>query len=1157
MAKERTPSQQSWLDRPLLGNRRFSWEHAVVVLLLLAAVVTRFHMLGERVMSHDETTHVYFSWQLFKGQGYQHHPLSHGPVQFHMLALSYFLFGDNDFTARAPQALFGVAVVFFVWWAFRRYLGRTAALLASFFFLISPYVMYYSRYARNEIFVTLFGLVMLWAILRYLDTGLHKYIYIAVAAISLHFTSKETSFIYLAQALIFLGLVFLWRISPRKWKGKNTRLIFFVTLILSVSLFLLAIGAQIQASESGATALSATQVEEPVVATETGPTEFSSPLSATTIILGGLGAASLITALVALFMGYGLPRLRQERAFVLMGLLFALVLPHLAAFPIRWLHHDPMAYQDTSNLIFISGIVAVLVLLSGGLGFLINGRAWLISTAVFYAIFVPFYTTIFSNGVGFFSGLVGSLGYWLEQQAVERGNQPSYYYWGVQIPMYEFLAAAGSLLAAVMGLRSLNRLRGAEPDPDTEDRDLLPHESRRTALALFAFWAVSALAAYTIAGERMPWLTLHIAIPMLLLAAWAVSRLIARLQWANFAKNNGWMLLGSLTLALVAGFNVLSSLWGTQPPFQGNELPQLQATYHFLFFLITLALGVYGVMHYSLQGNWSSKHISKLALLLVFAALALVTLRISLRANFRTYDQATEYLVYAHMAPGAKIAMSQIEEISRRTTDTLDLQVAYDNETSYPFWWYLRNYPNQRYYADQPSRDLRQFPVIIVGDTNYGKIEPIVGQSFYMFEYMRIWWPNQDYFDFTRSSIGYRFTSETGLPVTDMSTGEYLRRVAIRLWEYFGDATMRQNLWDIWLHGDFTGYLEGKGQNPSLEAWSPGRTMRVYIRKDVAAQIWDYGVQGLAPEDVLADPYEGKGRALAPQFTIGGFGSEPGQFIAPRNAAVAPDGTLYVADTGNHRIQHLSPEGSVLSIWGSFGDVASGSAEGGIFNEPWSVAVSPDGRSVYVADTWNHRIQQFTASGQFVRMWGYFGQDESSGALWGPRDVAVLSDGNVIVTDTGNKRIRMYDAQGNHLADYGEFGFEAGQFDEPVGLAYDAALERIYVADTWNQRVQVLEYRDGRFIPITNWEIAGWYGQSLVNKPYLSVGKDSQVFIADPEAGRVLVYNPDGTLAYFFGGYDQEAANILVAQGAAADPNGGVWVIDSQNAVVMWFEESQ
>jgi sugar lactone lactonase YvrE len=110
--------------------------------------------------------------------------------------------------------------------------------------------------------------------------------------------------------------------------------------------------------------------------------------------------------------------------------------------------------------------------------------------------------------------------------------------------------------------------------------------------------------------------------------------------------------------------------------------------------------------------------------------------------------------------------------------------------------------------------------------------------------------------------------------------------------------------------------------------------------------------------------------------------------------ARAPDGTLYVADTGNHRIQHLAANGTVLDTWGSFASLDQGEAPGGTFNEPWGIAVAPDG-TVYVADTWNHRIQHFAADGRFLGMWGTFGQAETQTAFWGHRDVAVDATGRV------------------------------------------------------------------------------------------------------------------------------------------------------------------
>jgi predicted membrane-bound mannosyltransferase/sugar lactone lactonase YvrE len=1169
MPKARAAQQSTWLEQPLFPNFKLTWETGLLALLLLAAVITRFYGLGDRTMSHDETTHVVFSWQLYQGDGYMHDPLSHGPFQFHLLALSYFLFGDNDFTARAPQALFSVLTVLFVWWGFRRYLGRIGALLAAAFFLISPFMLYYGRYARNESWVALFGLVMLWGILRYLDRGENKYLYVLTAALALHFASKETAFIYAAQALLFLGGLFLLRVF--NWRGSkgdgNARTIFFIAVILGIVFLGLAFTAEQVSGVLQPGTVSSSEVNEPVIADEAVESAASGGTGVLAIILGGLGLITLGASLVILARGYGWKRVRQERSFGLLAFLFALVLPHMGAFPLKLLAPSLTysyykgvftttnwgalgASPDFSNILLLIFIVILMFIASAIVGALWNPKQWLINMGIFFAIFIPLFTTMFTNSLGIFTGLVGSLGYWLEQQAVQRGNQPQYYYWGVQVPVYEYLAALGTLLAIGLGFRLSLRSRKEKRKPAAENSHLRLPESRRLGLTLFVFWSGSALFFYTWAGEKMPWLTVHIALPMLLLAGWALGWIIKHVDWAPLVKPRSLFMIASLAIAILATLDLISILLGTRPPFQGMEQAQLQASLRFMFTAILLAGSVIAFFALRARENWAAHQSRRVLVMLAFAGLALLTARTAFRAAYINYDVATEYLVYAHMARGPKEMMEQLEELSLRLTDSLDIRVAYDNETNYPLWWYLRNYPNKIYYDQNPSASLREAPVIIVGDANYSKIEPVVRDDYYMFEFVRIWWPNQDYMDFTYSNIASRFSSDTGLSQTRMSIFDYIGRVIRRGVEYVDTAEEREAIVDVWFNRDFTNYLTLKGQDPSLARWNPSRSMRMYIRKDVAAQIWDFGV---GPVAVEPDPYAGKAIELGADLLVGGAGSVEGQFNSPRGLAIAPDGSLFVADSFNHRIQHLSADGSFTSAWGTQSDPANTENPGGSFSEPWGVAVSPDGRFVYVADTWNHRIQKFTANGTFVTVWGIFANDNQPMSLYGPRDVVVAADGNVLVTDTGNKRIVVYDPSGNFISQIGGAGFEPGQFEEPVGLAIDRAAGLLYVADTWNQRIQVFAYADGLLSPLSSWEVDAWFGQSLNNKPYLAVDGDGLVYASDPESGRVLVFQPDGTLLHFFGGYDQTLVEIGLAQGLAADGQGGLWLSDAQNHRVLHF----
>ncbi len=1175
----------AWLDRPIVKSptKILTLENALVFVILLLAVLSRFVMLGERVMSHDEVNHVVPSYELFQGRGYRHDPVTHGPFQFHIVALSYFLFGDSDFTSRIPAALFSIGAIAFILFAFRRYLGRSGAMIAGFLFLISPFMLFYGRYTRNEGFIELIGVVTLYGILRYLEKGDRLAMFLVTISTAMHFVVKETAFIYTAQALIFLFFMFLVEARRAEIRRPERYNQFLISMIVSMALVLIALGLGIikaeQPAPAGGTLQTATVSEEtaPPASSLFDPQHLRL-YAEIVLVISALVFATF--GLITLAKDIGWKQLKNLRSFTLLVLIATLILPMLSPLPVVMLGGNPLDYANPASMLQTGIFVAVFFILAAAIGLFWNPFLWLQNAFVFYAIFTVFYTTFFTNGNGFLTGIVGSLGYWLSQQGVKRGSQPLYYYALIQMPIYEYLAILGAMLAAYFGIkyRRFSQSPGKAPAEGAGDRNgetqtaeapadqasgevpvtgvgqdpvsEMPGEvtnpdaaleaieedpekawfyavpQRLPVLGLLIFWALSSLIAYSLAGERMPWLTVHIALPFLLCAGWGLGFLVDTTDWKQLKQGRSLLAVLLLPVLYASLAGTMGSLQGAILPFQGNTLEQLQVTSQFLVSLIASGASLAGII-YLLRG-WTASQTLRLAAATFFVLMALLTARAAYRASFINYDYATEYLVYAHAAPGPKEALRQIEEISRRTAGEKSLMVAYSSDALYPYWWYMRDYPNHRWFQNNPTRDLRDYPVIIAGEDVYGKIEPIVSDNYIRFDYIRLWWPNQDYYNLTWE----------------------------RVWNAIRDPQMRAAVFDIWLNRDYREYARLTSQVGPLspETWSPAATMRMYVRKDIVGQIWDYGVSPAMISQEEIDPAKAKTIELAPVQVIGSTGSEPGQFQAPRGLKVAPDGSLYVADSRNHRIQHLSPDGTVLQVWGTFADQSTGVAPGGTFYEPWDVAIGRDG-SVYVSDTWNHRIQKFTASGEFITMWGYFGQGEAPDAFWGPRGLAVDKEGRLYVMDTGNKRVVIFDPDGNFISQFGTAGFGLGQFDEPVGIAIDSN-NNVFITDTWNMRIQVLSASStGQFlIPLRSWDYIGWEGQSLENKPFIAVSPvNGHIFVTDPEKPRVVEYDQEGNVIRAWGDYSTEADGFGLASGVAVTQDGEVWISDGGNNVLLRF----
>lgn len=181
-------------------------EIAAFTAILILAIFLRFYQLDARPLHHDESVHAWFSYYLNLNT-YTYDPTYHGPFQFYIARAIFSILGASDFTVRLLPAFFGILLVALAY-PLRKQLGRAGYLTLAFFLAISPSMLYYSRFFRNDIYMVVFSLVMVICALRFVENQRAIYLYIAAIAVALSFAAKEnaiiTMFIFLSFALLYL-----------------------------------------------------------------------------------------------------------------------------------------------------------------------------------------------------------------------------------------------------------------------------------------------------------------------------------------------------------------------------------------------------------------------------------------------------------------------------------------------------------------------------------------------------------------------------------------------------------------------------------------------------------------------------------------------------------------------------------------------------------------------------------------------------------------------------------------------------------------------------------------------------------------------------------------------------------------------------------------
>jgi uncharacterized protein (TIGR03663 family) len=740
--------ERRWFRLPTKEQWRAALPFLVVYLL---AAILRFWQLGERPLHHDESLHGYFALQLLhnniehwssclipanKGACYSYDPLLHGPFQFHAIAIVYLIsqllgvadHGVNTTTVRIVAAVMGTGMVMLPY-VLRSYIGRLGAWIASFLMAVSPSLVYYSRFAREDIYMAFFTLWMVVAFARYIQTRKASWFIAAAAAFTLSYATNEATFLTIAVFGSFFVAVIAWEIGGQ-WTLRFKR-------------------ETVLASRLPRTGAPLVLVAYFIVLALFAKWFFGYMDSLSRYITGSQQHQDIANAFVNQL------KLNTERLMPWLGIVLALIVivillrEQFGKVPLigrrgiaRKINPQRQRLLDTI--------------------FTMPWTHWFFAIVLSWFIFLVLFTALFTdlpNGIG--NGIWEGLYYWLQQQQVARGGQPWYYYL-LLIPLYEQIGLVFGIVGIIRCLVRPTRLR-----------------------LFLVYWFVGNVVIYSWAGEKMPWLTIHMTMPMMILAAIGLEP--AALKVYHFVRER-W--LERRVTAIVATDQEEGS-----------------------------------------KGTWGAKRRAKWALGGSFATLGvallllLPTLQNMYQLNFiHEADAPHEMMIYVQTTPDINIVMNKVGQIDQKMDGgNHQLMVGITNDATWPYAWYMRDYTDVCYNFTDGCGSTADPPVIITAADDVATIEARYGADYDIHQYvLRSQWDQ-----------GYMPPPCIPTPGKTCPVQQYVG-VGPWLWLSYGDnpppgakfnlARAATNIWDWWWYRKAFGATNG------------GYNMYLLIRKDVVQQ---------------------------------------------------------------------------------------------------------------------------------------------------------------------------------------------------------------------------------------------------------------------------------------------------------------------------------